>query len=46
METSEYYGGTYPDPDEPVIENSNFDKDAYDGYIADIYHELEVLGEL
>ena len=47
IDTSEYYGGTYPDPDEEVEDTYEraFDED-YEGDMADYYHDLEMLGEI
>lgn len=48
IDTSEYYGGTYPEPnwcyEDEKQEEVN--EDEYEAYIADEYHELEMLGML
>ena len=44
IDTSEYYGGTYPDSDEEVEDTyeQTFDEN-YDDWYADEYHELMML---
>lgn len=37
IDTSEYYGGTYPDPPQEVIDCE--DEDDYDEWFADYYFE-------
>jgi len=50
IDTSEYYGGTYPEPDwvheevEDTYEQA-FNED-YDDYMADYYHDEMMLGLL
>lgn len=44
IDTSEYYGGTYPDfPKE--IDDVEYEND-YGLYMADEYHELMMIGEI
>lgn len=48
IDTSEYYGGTYPEPDwcyKEVIDCDVEDED-YDDWYADYYHDLMMTGEL
>ena len=49
IDTSEYYGGTYPEPHEIIDEEpydwDQDDYDDYDLYMADILHEEMVLGD-
>ena len=42
IETEEYYGGTYPEPNE-VIDLDDEDED-YDDWYADYYHDEMMLG--
>ncbi len=41
VDTQEYYGGTYPEPNETI--NDNDLDDDYDLNMADEYHELKML---
>ena len=44
IETDEYYGGTYSEPNETI--NDNDLDDDYDLNMADVYHELMMIGEI
>lgn len=44
IDTSEYYGGTYPDPPQEVIDCE--DEDDYDDWYADFYHDEMMIGEI
>lgn len=43
IDTSEYYGGTYPDPPNEVIDDDDYDL-GWD--LADEYHDLMMIGEI
>lgn len=43
IDTSEYYGGTYPDPLEYEEEDDTYDYDEWD--LADDLYEMERIGE-
>ena len=45
IDTSEYYGGTYPEPNEVIDEDPfDWDQDDYDCYMADVIYEERELG--
>lgn len=43
IDTSEYYGGTYPDQPNEVIDDDDYDL-GWD--LADEYHDLMMIGEI
>ena len=43
IDTTEYYAGTYPDYEDTYEQAFEEEYDEYDLYMADEYHELEVL---
>ena len=43
INTEEYYGGTYPDPPNEVIDDDDYDL-GWD--LADEYHDLMMIGEI
>lgn len=43
IDTSEYYGGTYPEPHEIIDCEDEEEYDDYDLYMADVMHEETVL---
>ncbi len=44
METTEYYGGLYPEPPETKEENTWEEQEEYEEYMADIVHDEMILG--
>lgn len=45
IDTSEYYGGTYPEPHEIIDCEDEEEYDDYDLYMADMTHEEMMLGD-
>ena len=45
MNTEEYYSGTYPEPNEVIDDDEDYDF-GWDLDYADEYHELMMIGEI
>ena len=43
IDTEEYYGGTYPEPPQEVID-CDIDDEDYDDWYADFYHDEMMIG--